>query len=529
MFCAYCGSALPDGAGFCLNCGANTADTAENVENPSREEATSKNKQRTFNPKKLLAAAIAVVVVVVAIIVVVNIFKPAKYEKIKGAVAIVQDNGTVAVVPNGKSKIEIDGQLREYNLNMDNTIAAITIRENNSSPSTDGYSLYLITDKSQLISDGVYSFWLAASGSAVAYTKNSDSKAHTAELWIYSDGKNTKLSTDFYSGDGCALSPDGKAAAFVTTDSSGKNTGVIWNGKTTDLGKDIEPFAISNGAKYIYYIRNNYIRNNTYYVQKGTNTDTREKLCDNMSNLFANKDFSQIVYSDNSNTYISVNGGGRQTLSGVVNEFVVPDSSAAFNASNTDMVIYGISGFADTYYQNSANTLVYINNKLESSNVARGVSSAFLADNGKTLTYLRSGTIYKKRSNNANAQDEKIVNKDVTSFAATADGNSVFYTTADELFYQKGKGKPVTVSNDLSYRNAIPSISLFKGSTLFFISDDELYYSTGGKGRLAGGVDGSVSSVSANKFAVYARSVDTNSHLEYISTDGNSFKLISQN
>ena len=522
--CTTCGAEVPITMKFCAACGMQ----AEHKEMPETMDAgavaSEVKKKFDFSIKKFIKPTIVVAVVIVAIIAAANIFTPAKYERSKDAVYIAQGDDSVVVVPNGKTRVEIDGYLIDYaSISLDGTIAAALIGEKHGDYSSDGYLLYLITDKPQLIDDGVYSFWLAASGNALAYAKEYESYEGTAELWYYSAGKNTRITSDFNSYSAFAISPDGKSIAFVTADGD-MQTGYVWDGKINELGKDIRPIAISNGAKYIYYDKNG-----AFFVQRGMNSDNREKLGDtyDMHTMYANKDLSQIVYSSGSRAFISNKGGSRESLSGNIRNFLLPSGTAGYYSSN--IIMYGISSFGSTFYLNQDDTVVYINSKFETNNVARGTSNAYLASNGKTLTYLRNKSIYSLNGTNANTEAEEIVDKDVMSFVATADGGAVFFVNdMDELYYQKGKSKPVSVSDYFAFRGDGLGYSLFKGNTLFYISDDELYVSTGGKGKAISGIDGRVRSVRGGYFTVNVTSYEDGDTFYYRSTDGNKFELISQ-
>jgi hypothetical protein len=523
--CKNCGAAVPVKTKFCAACGTE-ADHTASLETSSTDKANElKAMALNFNYKKFIKPAIAVVAVLIVAIVAINIFSPDKYEQVKGTVYITQSHDSVIIIPNGRSRVEIEGHLISNMRSLDERIAAALINEEYDRFNTDGSALYLITDRPQFISNGVYLFWLAASGNAVAYVKERDTAAGTAELWLFSGGKNTRISRDFslFNSNNFAISPDGKAVAFVTTDGD-RHTGVVWNGRLHELGRDITPVAISNKARFIYYFRND-----AFFVQKGTSGDNRERLGDasDVSTIHANKDLSQIVFTSNARSFISRKGGSRESLSGNVSYFITPNGTPM--QFNTNILFYGISSFANTFYLNRDDSIVYIDRKFETNNVVRNVNFINLARDGKTLTYLSRMSIYKVNGTNANAEPQTIVERGVTSLIATADGKAVFFVNdIDELFYQRGTGRPVMVSNYFTNSGRALNIALFQGDTLFFINDDELFSSSGNRARAISGINGSVQGVSAGQFAVFVTSNDDGDTLHYRSTDGNRFELMRQ-
>ena len=239
---------------------------------------------------------------------------------------------------------------------------------------------------------------------------------------------------------------------------------------------------------------------------------------------YANVDLSQIVYGTAGRYFISSKGGSRQPLSGSITRFVMP--SVVASQQYKRLVICGISSFADTFYLNQDSSVVHISRKYETNNVARGVNNVYLASDGKTLTFLRNRSIYKVNGTNAKANPTEIVVRDAAILFATADGKGVFFVNEfSELYYQKSKGRPSLVSDHLAARGGI---GLFKGNTLFYVSDSELYVSTGGKGKAVSGIDGQVQSVSVGPMYVTVAVHDYGDSLVYISTDGKAFEVVNQ-
>jgi len=474
------------------------------------------------NVKKYVKLAIGLLIVVGIAAIAIYMLKPSNYAKAKGYISISQNDDCVAIITSMGNRIEIEGYLMDNSKSADGTKAIVRVGEK--SGSTEYGGIYLITDKAQLIADDIYGYVFSASGDAVAYVKEYASDG-TAELWLNSAGKAELITKDLafsdYSNSAYAISPDGSAIVFITSDND-EHTGLVWNGKESKLGKDIEPLAVSNGAKYIYYTKND-----SLYVQTGTSGDIREKLGENVYTFHTNKDLTQIVYNYNSKAYIAKDGNSRESLSGSISSFIIPTGTASTYSNGIS--IHGLSDFADTFYKNSDNGIVHIDSKYETNSIVKDADTAYLASNGKTLTYLKNDSIYRIDGQDNKATAIKLVDEDVVSFIATADGNEIYYAnTDDEIFYQKGTNKSTMVTNDFSIYNSNRGYFLFKGSILYYVSDDELYTSSGERGKAVSGFNYEVKNVNAGMFYLAVTVDDGGDILNYRSVDGQNFIFLSQ-
>jgi hypothetical protein len=516
--CPNCGTSVADNMNFCGACGSKVEHTAEvKTVAVSRVPKLKRPLTGAINPRKIIKPAIAAALLTVIIIVAVNIFMPPKYGQIKGSIFIMQDGDNIIVQPHGKNKTTIDGFLVTQQRNFDGT-KAIMLVNNASDVFGGGNSLYLIGDRVTFIANDVYSARFSYSGDGIAYVR--DVIGMIGELCLYRDGRTNIIENEFTAYGSYVISPDGKIISYALIE-EGNMTAYLHDGRRKELGRDITPLAVANNARYVYFNRNA-----TLFVQRSDNSDTRENLGSGSYINAFNKDLSQAVYTREGRSFISRNGERGSALSGLVISFLLPRGTI-----NNSMII-GISSFADTFYLDSENNVRRINNKFEvSGNVARGVTDAHLASDGKTVTYQRNDRISRINGSAENADPVDLVREDAMSFIATEDGKAVYFVTTDrELFYQRGTGRAVAVGDYLTGNTFYGGFfSLYKGNTLFYVSDGELFVSNGGRGTVVRGFEGDVFGVSAGIFNVIVQSSDAMDRFTYRSTDGKRFELMATN
>ncbi|MDR1689950.1 MAG: zinc ribbon domain-containing protein [Clostridiales bacterium] len=575
--CKTCGATVPAGMKFCATCGTKVEFTANENTGDIPGKKTNLN-LRNFNLKKFAMLVVIIIVAFTAINFVYAQLKPSKYGQVKGSISFVPGEGEVTVYTNGNGKESMEGQLAigsttEPQWNLDGTTAAFMVgdAEGNWSSEHETYTLYTVTDELQMIDEEVLNFMLSATGDAVVYVKEFDSGEKTAELWLYSGGKKTMISDEYYAlfegifqgvyleyvDTNYVVSPKGDAVSYLAYNDGGSHTNFIWDGKAQELGEDIKPFAISDGAKYVYYRKWD-----GFYAQKGTNKETAQEIGVNGDHYHANADLSQMVFSCEDGTYIVRNGGEKELLSNSRTEagFVVPYGTALRNEGQLTM--YSISNFEDTFYISTTwyggadgFDVYHINGKYKADVAARANGQIYLADDEKTLIFDNKKGIYKVNGMLNNPEKEEcLVEDDVAYFFPTVNGESFFYESDDdEILYQKGKGKSVLVSDEiesysgnssqfdgLSYNTSqwynsayissrgdvMKNYRMFQGDTLFYSIDEKLFSSSGKEGEPVD-IDGIVDSFTADPFNVFVYSeYDRYDERYYHSSDGKDFDIV---
>ena len=513
MKCTNCGGDVASNTNFCGLCGTPIDHKEDSTEKKAVSPASTFDASKL---KKYIIPAILVIALIIVAVIARNAFKPSKYVQYNSTFGFRPTDEEIVIQPPGKEKTTIEGLMMHGEFSLDNSkVAFIVVEDDNYG---GGGTLYIADEKgAERIADDVYKMTIASSGEGVAFVQEVDGDVGT--LCLYKGGKTTTISADVSAYNRLSISPDGSVVGYTVYDDLEYETiGYFFDGKQKELGKDIIPVAISNGAKHVYYQKNGKL-----YVQKGDNTDTKVSLGEYRFITAFNKDLSELIFTaDTSNgyrSYISRNGGEKERLPGEITDILLPAGTIR------NEHVLGINSFADTYYLTYDDDVYHINGKYESRKVLSNAYEPQLSIDGKTIFYQDYDNIEKINGSKESAEAVELVEEDVYSFVVTGDKDAIYYITYDgELYYQKGKGKPVLVDNDLSSDR----FALYMGNKLFYVSDEELYVSTDGKGTAVDGIDGYVERVVSVLNSVYVYANDDYDTLVYQSIDGENFELIDQ-
>jgi hypothetical protein len=342
----------------------------------------------------------------------------------------------------------------------------------------DGNELYYVGKNVVKIADDVLAFNLAVDGKAVAFFEGTDEDDCRLGIWT-TDGK-IKYIADDVSTDFSVISPDGKTVIYKeNTDETAMV--YMYNGtKTIELGKEtaINPLAVTNGGNYIYYTKDD-----TLYVQKGSDIDTRVKLGSKSSTGYFNIDMTEFIYNDDGKTKITVKGGEPIKLTGDLSYMVLKSDTASIQLWS-GVNIRSVKTFKNCCYRTSDEDIYYINNKYEVQKAASSIDYAIRAYDEKSLIYKKGDSIYQIDLTKKNAEPVTRVGDDVETVAGVDSKDGVYYKNTDgEIMYQKGTAKPVYILDSVD--NAV-----IIADSLFIVSDKELYISNGKKATLVKGMSG---------------------------------------
>ena len=516
--CPKCGAEIEDNATFCSNCGENLNNSiqtnAKAAKGNTKQKSFSDKIKKIFSNKKLLAVCAACVAVLLLLIIIISCAASSgngEYITVKGDTQFYQSGEKLYIINTKGNVKNIDAE-KTYNRQTDAYgLNGIFIDDNND-------VLYYYNGKKAVkVDEEVNNAVISQDGKNVVFTKDTTKDdAVGDDIYIYSSGKPKKIASGAKLN---AVSPDGKTVAYSVYDSDkGTTKGYYYDGKERELGKSKVAFAISNGGKYVYVLKET-DSGNTAYVQKGTKDDSKVKLTDLGSYAYFNFDMTEIVYNADGKAYISVKGKEPVKISSSGIDLVLPHNTAVYFDSNSSVYQrrIGVKSFTEKFFT-AGSKVIYLTKKYEANTVASGVDYAYLADDGKTVIYLKDDSIRKVNGTKANANHVTLVKEDAYSFLITADGKTIFFMNDDgEIFSQKGTSKAKLITDEKVY-----TLDIFKGKTLYYVVDGELYATTSGKGKKVGKFNDDVDYIIASDYRV---DVELSDGSIYTATNGKSFKL----
>ena len=408
------------------------------------------------DPKKLIipAAAVAAVLVLVILISVISA---------AGGKAVTPETSYYALNVDGEytllrdDKIIEEGMDRIYMLtsSMDGSVAVYESED----------ELFAIQNsKTVSITDEWSDMALSVNGASLLVTD------YDGVLSIYNtkNGDGTEIAEDV---EWFCVSPDGKTVVYLVND-DGDYITYLYKGKNSiELGEDLIPVAVSNGAKVIYCIDDE--KGSLCTVDTKGNT---EKIAGDVydDSFFMNEDHTQMIFQADGKWYATVKGGEKIKLTSDYNfRIMTYQYAASFEDYNIDMITYPTSDLRNCFVLVDGN-ISWMNNKWELTKAAKDVEEAYVSADGKTLVFLKdNGKLMKVTSKKLDKPVE--LAEDIWSFMPTSDCSAVYYINDDdELFFQKGTGKAKKVSDDVDGGIVTP------GDVFLFSSDEELYSTKNG-------------------------------------------------
>ena len=504
--CPKCGTEYEDSVRFCAKCGTALPDAPEEI--LQVEESVPEPEKKAAAPKTVFGMPIAKLAVLaaaaLAVIALLIIFIPKLFAG--GGSAGVKD--VVMAEADGEKWF---GFSKSGKVVTQNNEAKMT----NASLSADGKLYIFLTNEKELwsfngssykkIAEDVASYKMAPTGNGIAYTDEENT------LYLYNGSKSQKVYEEITNFS--CISPDGKAVAF-TVKGEESTKAYLYNGKVQEMGKDISPVALSDGGKYVYLQRKT-SDNTAYYVQKGTDSDTRQKLGDSFKGAIYNTSGTQVIYYDGNKSYFCENAGERQSISSNRLYALLPENSYVSQSS------YVYSNLKNQFYEYSGDNgsnIALLTSKLELESRMKNVSDAQLQKDGKTLVYVKNDNLYSANISKSSPEGTKLVDS-VYDFVVSLDGKTVLYLDEDRVTYtvKTSGGKASKVSED-SFSDAVAC-----GSGFLYVMDDELYFTTGGKGSKVSGLSDDVLGLMDMPLYTLIRCKDGS---YFLTTNGKSVKKI---
>ena len=515
MFCDQCGTELPDDSVFCPKCGAkqtpidseannaageaapgtaNTAGTVNTAGNgtdnaPVNMTNMSNGAAAPEKPKKKkgfpFVPVILIGILLAAVIVVVAIFLP------KGKTKDGIEFSEKSLMYNGYSFFTTDGKELEVNnvdslaYNYDNSVVAYLTTDD---------TLYVIDSELTPveIENDVLNMEVSYSGSSIAYTVGDDYAATTLYVYNVKKDNSVKIDTNVYAYN-YLVSPNGKQVAYLK-DYEGNSDNTLYVAVVGKDGKKVDkdgciPLAIGDNGKSFFYTDNSDSSNVKLYWYNGKDA---EKISRDVSgSYYFNNSVSEILFTKSGNTYFYRIGMDEPSkvasdaLSGVWNyQFEATAQDYTFG-SQSSAALVNRSKLTEWVFATDAD-ICYLNKDGHDSVKlcdADGISKITVAQNGKSLIYLKDGKLYKITKFGADREETELYEGDVyiNGYVASRDLSDIYVVSDEaELYYCKSKKKLVKISNDFADRNNMAYNEAAK--TIFYIEDGNLY-SSGKSGK----------------------------------------------
>ena len=497
MNCNKCGEPLTEGSKFCAVCGTpvqsspHTSASAATDSNQSADPVITASaapvisassapvkSPKSTNKKPLLIAVIAVAVLAVlaaGAYIAFNYFsnsnsgsssdKPSYLLVIKG-------EDEVQIYAGDKKPVSIDGRADRSVYTNDGRKVAVSIDVDENGL---GELWYSDGKKAEDIAGSVYNFAFSASGTRIAYLTDYDYESGVGDLYVYdiqtkkSEQIAQEASTDF------TLSPDGKSIGYtsdISIDDNGyvdsyKGYLCINGGKAEEIGDNLYVFAISNDAKYVYYVETDPASPDTgdLYIRHGK-TDDKIGSVNLYSAFYLNNDCSELVFVKSGSTYLCADGKDKEKISDMALSAVVAVDGTQYSSNNSSSVYavtLNINSFTEqllavTDDSGSGTTLTYLKKDLTTDDIDDlndyyYMYNMNLESNGKTLYYLNdSGQILKyKDYRDLETDPEKIKSdEDIIYYIVMPDQSAIYYIDAQQtLWVQRGTSDPEEIASDV--------------------------------------------------------------------------------
>ena len=384
-----------------------------------------------------------------------------------------QIDSDLLVTMNGK-ELSTEEDISSVRYSDDNSLTVVK--------TVDGVLYVVKKDKLVEVDEDIDSYIISTFGDSIAYMK--DVEDYVGELFLFNVAKEeaVKVDSEAYE-EYYTLSPDGKTIAYVgnceiETDEwwgykefAGGDVFVSKNGKDAEkLYKDAVPVAISDNAKYVYYVED-FMEDGKLYV----NGEKIVSDIDSVDGVFFNNDLSEMLYEADGDTkyYKAAKNTDVKVKSSGLYSVVVP-SDTIFCDMN-DAYYVGIDTFNKTVLKLNAGYYYMYDKGEETEKVSSEASSMLVSEDGKSLLYVEDDDlVYIKNVTKSREEDVIGENLDIRRLRASKDLKKIYFVDEDEeLFFFKKNDKSVSIADDVT---DIVYSDEFGG--VYFIEDEELFYAT---------------------------------------------------
>lgn len=258
------------------------------------------------------------------------------------------------------------------------------------------------------------------------------------------------------------VSPNGRSYAFskthyINANNSNNNASkfvvescVSINGKKPkSFGKNKIVIGISDKGEYIYYLKFDKTgKTEGFYVKSNHN---EFKLTDQFMGSCFNKDLSEILYSNEDNTYLCVKGKVKKKIANTPFRNIILPRNVLRNQYITFQ--YNINTFLNKVILCQNNSAYYIGKGYHTNLIATmdDDSNPVVSKDGDTLIYLNSfGTINRITDMGGKYKKDEIL-ENVVSYVTSKDLNKLYYiNTQNELYYKEKDSSPVKLASKVN-------------------------------------------------------------------------------
>lgn len=502
MKCPVCSSEIPEGSRFCTECGTAAPVTVPPYEPPKEE--TAPEKKKSYKLILILAAIAAAIVIAAIAVALILAGKGGGKKTASGAFSpdalsysgeyVVSRAGKVCEIEDGMiSGSSLDGSVMLIYSSSDEELFAVTKAGANRISRKEILSAALSADGSKAV-------WVEDDGKLFSYDVKSGKTTLLAEL-------NVKK------GASAVISPDGKTVLCA----DGGELYLISSGKPSELGESGIPIGVSNGGKYVYFVKEAKGGWRLSVIADGA----VRKLADSDSAFTAifNASLEEIVYIDNATDkrYICVRGGEPEKLTDYTAKKAEGESSVSISVEDgAKVVICGRRTFVGTVYP-AGNSMRVVTSSLDTEKLAGKITVFDLANAGRTAAWVNeSGELWYIADPTAKKAEPVLLAEDIDDpyyVVLAADGSLIYYLNDDrELMAVTPKGEQTRVGDD------VESWASFDYAT------DDLYYLSGGDTYK---VVGTEKAVRVKTPVDFAHLVDDGNNLIFVDTEFNEYILLS--
>jgi len=436
---------------------------------------------------KLIGSGIIVVIVLVALFFVWKDGGSKSNFTQKQTIVRYSVDGQDTVVMNGQ-KFDVEEDLWGLSESLDSSaIAVMTYDE-----SSETRALWYLNGKDQpvKVADDIGNFVISDDGNKIAYITDVDEDFEYGTLRLFDGSKSEIIDHDVYAGY-FHLSPDGNSIVYLK-DLEEMNAYVKNGSKSPEkLGDYVFPFAVSNNAKYIYYMEldedNEEIGH--LYVQKGKDqTRLRSNVSVEDLTLLFNQDYSQVLISEDGRSYLS--NDAKESIPVTRSELIFTVDEVAsrswglpeYEWWKDSFRVFAVSDLTSPLFHNDSGDIVSIDRSGNSETLVSEAWDAYVTADHNKVVYIDERERLIRRSLKNPGEEAEIISRDVMTFLTTDDAKVIYYLDYNnDLYVVKGSSEPKLLMMDVDY----PIDLTPDGKQVIFMSDyryegGNLYFSKNG-------------------------------------------------